>query len=284
MTCGTFTTTDIPADQADAVEELYRAGTPAPTSVTRTQQPNGLYTITAVYPPCPPNTSHASGAVTPAPTAAATSTGGATTYKPSEGVLALLGTFANLIPAANPNTQAFAHPPRFLGPVPTPAGRVLVIDSALELDTDGWIGDQGNADWQAGTSLLYADGRTALDANRIPYFVLPLPTSWPIGFGIHLGDYAAVLFEGKLAFAVFGDFGPHSKIGEGSVELLRQLGQERVRPNGTVINAGTNPGVLTIVFPGSGATTDRASEATLLAAIASRGADLFTQLGGNLLA
>jgi lysozyme len=58
MTCGTFTTTNIPADQADAVEALYRAGTPAPTSVTRTRQADGSFTITGVYPPCPSNTSH----------------------------------------------------------------------------------------------------------------------------------------------------------------------------------------------------------------------------------
>lgn len=72
MICGTFTTTDIPADQADEVEALYRANTPAPITVTRTQQADGSYTITAVYPPCPSNTSHTSdaAAVAPAPAVA----------------------------------------------------------------------------------------------------------------------------------------------------------------------------------------------------------------------
>jgi hypothetical protein len=89
-----------------------------------------------------------------------------------------------------------------------------------------------------------------------------------------------VIFGGRLAFAVFADFGPRTKIGEGSVELFRRLGQERVRPDGTVRDIGMGPGVITIVFPGSGAPADIESEATLLAAIAARGPDLFQNLGG----
>jgi hypothetical protein len=62
MTCGTFTTANIPADQVNMVEGLYRAGTPAPTSVAWTQQADGSYTVTAVYPPCPPGTTHSAAA------------------------------------------------------------------------------------------------------------------------------------------------------------------------------------------------------------------------------
>lgn len=199
-------------------------------------------------------------------------------YEPTPGVRAQLGGFAGLIPATNANTQTFVHPPRFLGAVIGPGGPVLVIDSALELDTDGWTGDQGNPNWQSGTSLRYADRVTPLDANQVPYFVLPLPTTWPTAFGVGLGDYAAVLFDNWATFAVFGDFGPRNKIGEGSLELLRRLGQERLRPNGTVINAGTDPGALVIVFPGSGSVADRANQQTLLAAIDHRGRELFSQL------
>jgi peptidoglycan L-alanyl-D-glutamate endopeptidase CwlK len=217
-----------------------------------------------------------SAAVAPAslPFAATAAVG----YRPSASLLPLLGSFAGLIPSANPSTQAFVHPPRFLGQVQTPSGQVVVIDSALELDTDGWIGDRNNVNWQSGTSLRYAGGPLALDANAVPYFVLPLPITWPRAFGIGLGDYAAVLFNGRLTYAVFGDFGPHTKIGEGSVQLFRQLGQERLHADGSIINAGTDPGVLTIVFPGSANTADQADEATLTAAIAGRGADLFGKL------
>jgi hypothetical protein len=199
-------------------------------------------------------------------------------YRPDPSIVPLLGSFAALIPTANPNTQRFVHPPRMLCTVHCPAGDVLVIDSALELDTDGWIGDRDNTNWQSGTSLRYADHTRSLDANRVPYFVLPLPITWPGNFGIQLGDYAVVLYRGRLAFAVFGDFGPASKIGEGSLQLLRALGENRIGADGHVIPAGTEPGVLTIVFPGSGSPADRTDETTLLSAIASRGAELFGRI------
>jgi hypothetical protein len=113
--------------------------------------------------------------------------------------------------------------------------------------------------------------------------VLPLPTHWASQFGISLGDYAAVLFSGRLTYAVFADYGPSKKIGEGSVELFRRLGMERVRPNGSVIPSGSPDGVLTIIFPESGNETHRADEPTLLAALQSHGPNLLVAAGGTLL-
>jgi hypothetical protein len=134
---------------------------------------------------------------------------------------------------------------------------------------------------QSDTSLHYRGGKP-INANRVPYFVLPLPVGWPRQFSIPLGDFAAVIFGGRLAFAVFADFGPKDKLGEGSVQLFRELGQERVRPNGTVRDVGMGPGVITIVFPQSGDPADRENEQTLSAAINSRAARLFQDLGGKL--
>jgi len=203
-------------------------------------------------------------------------------YTPDPSIKPLLGSLVDRIAHASRLPAPFVHPPAFLGTLPR-AGEnkpELVFDTAFELDSDGWPGDRGNPNWQPETSLRYADGRS-LDANRVPYFVLPLPRAWPAQFGIALGDYAVVLFQRHLAYAVFGDQGPSNKLGEGSVELLRRLGQERVRPDGRVINAGTRPGVLTIVFPHSGAPADRTDEATLLRAISSKGRTLFAEAGGR---
>jgi len=203
-------------------------------------------------------------------------------YIPDSANAALLGSIAESFSRATIITQKFVHQPRFLGTLPEVGGhQILAFDSALELDTDGWQGDRGDPDWQPNTSLRYSDS-SSLDANRISYFVLPLPASWPKQLGVSLGDYAAVLFKGRLAFAVFGDQGPRNKLGEGSLQLLRELGEERLRPNGSVINAGTNPGVLTLVFPGSGATEDRSNEAALLRAIEEKGKRLFVAAGGRL--
>ncbi len=198
------------------------------------------------------------------------------TYQPSPAALPILGGIAGLIPQARPIDQVFSPAPKLLAVLP---GGALYFNSELQLDTDGAPELSGDPTQQSDTSLNTRD-RQAINANRVPYFVLPLPVSWPQQFGIGLGDLAAVIFGGRLAFAVFADFGPRTKIGEGSVELFRRLGQERVRPDGTVRDIGMGPGVITIVFPGSGAPADIESEATLLAAIAARGPDLFQNLGG----
>jgi hypothetical protein len=182
-------------------------------------------------------------------------------YKPNPQSLGLLGQITNSLAAAQRITQIFANPPRFLAVLP---GGELYLDSDLELDTDGWPGgaQTGEDTWNPDTSLHTQDG-TAIDANSVPYIVLPLPTGWSQQFGISLGDYAAVIFRDRLCCAVFADLGPKNRIGEGSLALLRALGAERLRTDGTVINAGMGPGVITIVFPGSGDRSHRRDEATL---------------------
>ena len=198
-------------------------------------------------------------------------------YEPNQANKAVLGKVVNLLKTAAPISQSFELPPAFLGILP---GQCLYFDSELQLDTDGWPEGKGKGDddWDPKTSLKYADRKTSLNANVVPYIVLPLPKSWASNRGISLGDYAAVIHKGNVTFAVFGDEGPADKIGEGSIQLLRALGEERLKPNGTVINAGTEPGIITIVFPGSGKAADLKDQATLTAAIQSEGARLFKEL------
>ena len=137
----------------------------------------------------------------------------------------------------------------------------------LALDTDGASGLSGDATHQSQTSLRYRGGGS-IDANRVPFFVLPLPTTWPDQFDIRLGDFAAVVFAGRVAFAAFADFGPKDNLGEGSLELFRQLGQERVRPNGSVRDVGMGPGIITIVFPKSRLAADLANQDALIGSAA----------------
>jgi hypothetical protein len=195
-------------------------------------------------------------------------------YAPDPAMLENLANAAAKLTSARAVPRDFDPEPEFLGSLNS--GEIF-FDSELQLDTDGWPEGEGRGDpdWQPDTSLRLSDG-SSLNANQVPYFVLPL--NWPAQFGIGSGDYAAVLFKAHLAFAVFGDSGPPSKLGEGSIELLRRLGQERIRPNGTVINAGMGPRVMTIVFPGSGNQIDRADQRSLLAAIDRKGRTLFDGL------
>ena len=57
MACGTFKEAGVPADQVDNAVALWQASSPTPT-VTKVQAPDGTWTITAVFPPCPPGTTH----------------------------------------------------------------------------------------------------------------------------------------------------------------------------------------------------------------------------------
>jgi Fungal chitosanase of glycosyl hydrolase group 75 len=202
------------------------------------------------------------------------------TYNPPSASSKRLGTIVQKITPASPIKKQFVKPPKILAKLP---GGEIYFDSALELDTDGWPDGKGKGDssWQPQTSLRYAN-KDSLNANAVPYFVLPLPGSWFNSRGCALGDYAAVIFKDQLAFAVFADLGPAKKLGEGSIELLRRLGEERIKANGKVRNAGMGPRVITIVFPGSGRAVHRKDQATLLTAITKVARPLFETLGGNI--
>jgi hypothetical protein len=201
-------------------------------------------------------------------------------YTPPPASLGRLGTIVSLFATATPiNKTITPKPPKIFVTLP---GGEIYFDSDMELDTDGWPdGPDGDPSWQRNTSLRYASNGS-LNSNAVPYFVLPGPKAWYDSRGVSLGDYAAVIFKGKFAFAVFGDIGPQKKLGEGSLELMRRLGVERMKPSGkSVVNAGMGPRVLTIVFPGSGAASHRTNEAKLLASIDATAKPLFTGLGGN---
>ena len=189
----------------------------------------------------------------------------------------LLGDIVSLIGSAQSIKQRFAGV--------TYAGKLssgqLVFQSQLQLDTDGWPdgSGRGDPDWRPDTELQCADKRY-VNANAVPYFVLP--ETWYPQFGIKVGDLGAIVYQDKLALAVFADVGPKGKLGEASLQTFRQLGQERLKLNGQVINSGMGGGVTTIVFPGSKQDTAYANEQSLLNYIHDRGSALFSQLGGHL--
>lgn len=148
--------------------------------------------------------------------------------------------------------------------------RPTLFQSGMAIDADG-AGDAWRSDpWgQPATSLRYPDGRS-LDPTEVPYFVLP------IGFtalhpDVRLGDLAAIVFENRIVYAIWGDAGPRGKLGEASIAAARALGI-----NADPVRGGTGAGVTYVVFPGSGSRTALAP-----AEIARRGRALFVQAGGN---
>jgi hypothetical protein len=86
-----------------------------------------------------------------------------------------------------------------------------------------------------------------VDASKIPFVVLPGGMARQLGS--RPGDFAVVfnLRNGKSSYAIFGDVGPHDRIGEGSVALAENLGIRSDARNG-----GTRRGIVYLVFPGSG--------------------------------
>jgi Fungal chitosanase of glycosyl hydrolase group 75 len=199
-------------------------------------------------------------------------------YKPPTASLNRLGTIVDKIAVAKPIGKDITKQPKIFATLP---GGQIFFDTDLELDTDGWPdGPDGDPSWQRNTSLRYANS-SSINSNEVPYFVLPGPKPWYASRGVSLGDYAAIIFKDKLAFAVFADIGPKKKLGEGSLELMRRLGQERMKPNNTVKNAGMGPRVLTIVFPGSGASAHRSGHTKLLNSIEQTAKPIFKNLGGE---
>jgi hypothetical protein len=99
----------------------------------------------------------------------------------------------------------------------------------------------------ADRSKAVNDPSRYVDASRIPYLVLPGEMARQVG--AHPGDFAVVfnVQNGNSSYAIFGDVGPHDRIGEGSVALAEDLGIRSDARNG-----GARRGVLYLVFPGSG--------------------------------
>lgn len=121
--------------------------------------------------------------------------------------------------------------------------------SDMDIDCDGGLGTVCQSDpwYSAETSTTDSKGNP-LDASSLPFIVIPLPSN---GFdyaahGIGLGSVAAVLYNGKLEYAIFGDQGPKGVIGEGSFALAEKLGIDSNPSYG-----GVDSGVTFIVFTGA---------------------------------
>jgi hypothetical protein len=124
----------------------------------------------------------------------------------------------------------------------TPSG-ALAWKGKMDVDCDGAPTCKSiDPDGQATTSHTY-QGK-ALDASKMNYMVLPGGLAKQMG--LQLGDVAAVSYNGKTAYAIYGDVGPKNKAGEASMHLAQQLGIPSSPTKG-----GTSSGVSYIVFPHS---------------------------------
>jgi hypothetical protein len=129
--------------------------------------------------------------------------------------------------------------------------------------------------WENAAYPAY-DVRRYANAVNLTFFVLPSGSAIK-STGVTLGDVAFVYSAktGKSTFAAYGDVGPATQIGEGSVALHLALGSNPYGASGRVTN-GISSGVTVLVFPGSNA----ASTFLTQAQINSIGAASFSAWGG----
>ena len=123
--------------------------------------------------------------------------------------------------------------------------------SDLDIDCDGKrtavCNEQTDGAYQPQTSTRDSNGEF-LDASQLPYVVIPLPSNrWSYeNSGIDLGQVVAVIYNGKLAYGVFGDQGPTNIIGEASYAMADLLGIDHDPSSG-----GTAGPVYFIAFTGA---------------------------------
>jgi hypothetical protein len=129
-------------------------------------------------------------------------------------------------------------------------GSAYTWTADMDIDCDGVSTTHCNAStdpwYQPQTSFETSNGQPfSSEATR--YYVIPLPSSRfnYESAGITPGSVAAVVYNGKVAYATFADEGPDNIIGEGSYALATALG---IDPNPAT--GGTDGPVTFIVFPG----------------------------------
>ncbi|ANP52877.1 hypothetical protein J2Z21_000429 [Streptomyces griseochromogenes] len=120
----------------------------------------------------------------------------------------------------------------------------------LDVDCDGRptarCNPRTDPSFTAATAFQQPDDRH-LSAEFVPYIVIPAPSGiWDHrAHGIGGGSVAAVIYRGRVQFAVVGDTGPRGLIGEASYATARGLG---IRPDPSL--GGAASGVTYIVFKG----------------------------------
>ncbi|MCT9931035.1 glycoside hydrolase family 75 protein [Planotetraspora sp. A-T 1434] len=122
----------------------------------------------------------------------------------------------------------------------------------MDIDCDGVRTTQCNENTDCcyqNDTACHTSGGSPLNAATLPYVVVPSSSSiWNYTTkGIGCGTVIAVIYNGKVEYAVMGDTGPTGIIGEASYKTASDLG---INPDPS--NGGTDSGVTYIVFTGSG--------------------------------
>lgn len=121
----------------------------------------------------------------------------------------------------------------------------------MDIDCDGQVTAKCNGStdpWFQDDTAFHQSNGQALRADSLPYVVVPSTSSiWKYtSSGIKGGGVVAVIYNGKVEYAVVGDTGPTQIIGEASYATARALGIDPDPETG-----GTDSGVTYILFKNS---------------------------------
>lgn len=166
------------------------------------------------------------------------------------------------------------------------SGGALLIQANMDIDADGSPNaltldpDHGQLETSFNFAGILGQGKY-LDSENVPYFVLP--QDFAISQGLVLGDIAAVIYRGQVAFAIYGDTGPANKLGEGSIKLAELLGHAPWQQWNNGESLSTNGSINTrevfyLVFPKS--KPDTLTPETICETIEQTGAQWFKAIGG----
>jgi hypothetical protein len=118
----------------------------------------------------------------------------------------------------------------------------------MEVDCDGQETTKCNEDtdccFQDDTTFHQSDGKP-FDAAKLPYIVMPRSSSnfEQSKYGIKGGEVAAIIYKGKVEYAIWGDTDSPNKVGEASYAAAKGLGIDPDPKSG-----GVEGGVTYIVF------------------------------------
>ncbi|MGW0788768.1 glycoside hydrolase family 75 protein [Streptomyces sp. NPDC002911] len=142
---------------------------------------------------------------------------------------------------------------------------VVFWKADMDIDCDGRItracNNRIDPSFLPATTFQTSRGKP-LDAARLPYVVVPGPGPlWKhTESGISGGGVAAVIYRGKVQYAVVGDTGPTGIIGEASYATAEALGIDPDPKSG-----GTASGVTYILFKNSKASPIESHRAAVAA-------------------
>lgn len=131
------------------------------------------------------------------------------------------------------------------------AGKAVFWKADMDIDCDGQRTTECNENtdccFQPDTAFPQSDGKP-LNAAKLPYLVVPSSSSiWNYeNSGLRGGGSCAVIYNGKVEYAVIGDTGPNKIIGEASYATAKDLG---INPDPR--NGGVDSGVTYVCFKNS---------------------------------